>query len=32
MDWFADLPADAGTSILADRQAGRPLEGTPAPA
>jgi 2-dehydropantoate 2-reductase len=26
MDWFADLPADAGTSILADRQAGRPLE------
>jgi 2-dehydropantoate 2-reductase len=26
MDWFADLPADAGTSILADREAGRPLE------
>lgn len=26
MDWFADLPPDAGTSILADREAGRPLE------
>jgi 2-dehydropantoate 2-reductase len=26
MEWFADLPSDAGTSILADREAGRPLE------
>jgi 2-dehydropantoate 2-reductase len=26
MDWFADLPEDAGSSILADREAGRPLE------
>jgi 2-dehydropantoate 2-reductase len=26
MDWFAELPEDAGTSILADREAGRPLE------
>jgi 2-dehydropantoate 2-reductase len=26
LDWFAALPADAGTSILADREAGRPLE------
>jgi 2-dehydropantoate 2-reductase len=24
--WFAGLPPDAGTSILADREAGRPLE------
>jgi 2-dehydropantoate 2-reductase len=24
--WFAELPPDAGTSILADREAGRPLE------
>ena len=26
LDWFAALPPDAGTSILADREAGRPLE------
>jgi 2-dehydropantoate 2-reductase len=26
LDWFAGLPRDAGTSILADREAGRPLE------
>jgi 2-dehydropantoate 2-reductase len=26
LDWFAGLPPDAGTSILADREAGRPLE------
>jgi 2-dehydropantoate 2-reductase len=26
MDWFAGLPEEAGTSILADREAGRPLE------
>jgi 2-dehydropantoate 2-reductase len=26
LDWFAELPEDAGTSILADREAGRPLE------
>jgi 2-dehydropantoate 2-reductase len=26
LDWFAALPPDAGTSILADRDAGRPLE------
>jgi 2-dehydropantoate 2-reductase len=26
LDWFAALPLDAGTSILADREAGRPLE------
>jgi 2-dehydropantoate 2-reductase len=25
-DWFAALPEDASTSILADREAGRPLE------
>jgi 2-dehydropantoate 2-reductase len=25
-DWYADLPPDAGSSILADREAGRPLE------
>ena len=24
--WMDELPADAGTSILADREAGRPLE------
>jgi 2-dehydropantoate 2-reductase len=26
LDWFVALPPDAGTSILADREAGRPLE------
>ncbi len=26
MRWFAELPDDASTSILADREAGRPLE------
>jgi 2-dehydropantoate 2-reductase len=26
LDWFRALPRDAGTSILADREAGRPLE------
>jgi 2-dehydropantoate 2-reductase len=26
VDWFAGLPPDSGSSILADRQAGRPLE------
>jgi 2-dehydropantoate 2-reductase len=26
LDWFAGLPPDAGTSILADREADRPLE------
>ena len=26
LDWFAGLPHDAGTSILADREAGRALE------
>jgi 2-dehydropantoate 2-reductase len=26
LEWFAGLPPDAGTSILADREAGRPLE------
>jgi 2-dehydropantoate 2-reductase len=26
LEWFAALPPDAGTSILADRVAGRPLE------
>jgi 2-dehydropantoate 2-reductase len=26
MEWFGTLPDDAGTSILADREAGRPLE------
>jgi 2-dehydropantoate 2-reductase len=26
LGWYADLPDDAGTSMLADREAGRPLE------